>query len=100
MIHLIGDLLSDKIAQVLQINNKSCVRVNLTGDSHNQIIVVAMPVFIGTRTKYFFIFFVRPGGVGQLVRSIKMLFSGYKHDHGANITLKRIWGHQDNKSGR
>jgi hypothetical protein len=92
MIDCFQDLVLNNSLLVFKIHDKTRVRIRLSFYGHEEIEVMAMPVFIGTGAEYCLVFFIIPGRIIQPVRRTKMnLFGDINHSHyifviiGANI---------------
>src|SRR5690606_39194982 len=77
MIKLFDNLSPDQCAQLFQVYNESRFRIWCTLDGNDQLKVMTVPVFVGTRAKHLPVFFGCPGGVVQLMGSVEVLFAAY-----------------------
>ena len=77
VIELVGDLLSNQSAQLLQIHDKSGLRIRSAFYGHNKVEIVPMPVLIGARAEYFRVPFLAPGRIMKLMGSVEMFLAGY-----------------------
>jgi len=75
VINFFDHFLPYHIAEFFQIDYEACVGIRRPSYCNDQIVVVAMPVFIGARAKYFLIFLFAPGGVIELMGCVEMFFS-------------------------
>ncbi len=60
MVEVVGDMRMDELAEFLHIHDKSGARIGPTFYRDVQIIIVAMPVFVGAFAKGFPVFLFRP----------------------------------------
>ena len=76
VVEVIGDVRMDELAQFFHVHDKSGLRIGPTFHRDMQIIVVAVPVFVGTFAEGFPVFLFRPFWHPEFVGSIESFDTG------------------------
>ncbi len=74
MIELVGHFSANEVAELFEINDESRFRIGISLDGNNQIIIVSMPVFVSTRSKYLLVFSLLQAGFDSLCAALKCSF--------------------------
>ena len=75
VIHLFDHMLPDQLAEFFHVKNKPGPGIRYSFYGNKQLVIMAMPVLIGTFTKNLFVLLVIPVGVKKPVGCVKMLKS-------------------------